>query len=80
MIYLNVIVYNAHHKPGTYVQSGTVSFLLLLVNELLLHHVFSDMAKSAVVSTLNWDTAKIYTTACMCSVHSKLARELMVCC
>ena len=36
----NVIVYSAHHKPGTHVQSATVSFLLLLVTELLLHHVF----------------------------------------
>ena len=37
-----------------------VSLLLFLVAELLLRHVFSDMAESAVVSTLNWDRGKIF--------------------
>ena len=37
-----------------------VSLLLFSVAKLLLHHVFSDMAESVVVSTLNWDRGKIF--------------------
>ena len=57
-----------------------ISLLLFLVAGLLLHHVFSDMAESAVVSTLNWDRDKIFTTTKIACTWEKLASELITSC
>ena len=48
-----------------------VSLLLFLVAELLLRHVFSDMAESSIVSTLNWDRGKIFWKVPIIECHSQ---------
>ena len=59
-----------------------MSLLLFLVAELLLHYVFSDMAESTVVSTLNWDRGKIFWKVPVIECRSQngfLSRRLEVC-